>query len=57
MAIPAGATVNTVAASLQPGGLNTVDLGDVVVLTSDAGAANAASVPGYYTVIVRETSQ
>jgi hypothetical protein len=57
MAIPAGASANAVAASLQPSGSNTVDLGDVIVLTSDAGAANAASVPGYYTVTVRETSQ
>jgi len=57
LAIPAGASANAVAASLQPNGRNIVDLGDVIALASDAGAANAASVPGYYTVTVRETSQ
>jgi hypothetical protein len=56
MAIAAGATVNTVAASLQPNGLNIVDVGDVVTLTSDGGAANAASVAAYYTVTVDERS-
>jgi hypothetical protein len=53
----AGATENTVAASLPPNGQNNVDLGDAIVLTSDGGAANAASVPGYYSIVVRETSQ
>jgi hypothetical protein len=57
MSIAAASAANAVAASLQPNGLNTVDLGDVIVLASDGGAANSASVAGYYTVIVRETSQ
>src|SRR5262249_48746851 len=57
MPIPAGACADAVAGSLQPNGRNTVDLGDVIVLASDAGAANASTVPGYYTVTVRETSQ
>lgn len=56
MSIPAGASANTVAASLQPNGLNIVDVGDVVTLTSDGGAANASSVPVYYTVTVDERS-
>jgi hypothetical protein len=56
MSIAAGATANTVAASLQPNGLNVVDQGDVITLTSDGGAANASSVPAYYTVTVDERS-
>jgi hypothetical protein len=56
MMIAAGAAANALAASLQPNGLNLVDQGDVISLVSDGGAANAASVPGYYTIIVRETS-
>jgi hypothetical protein len=56
MSIPAGASANTVAASLQPNGLNIVDVGDVITLTSDGGAANASSVPVYYTVTVDERS-
>ena len=56
MSIAPGATANAVAASLQPNGLNLVDQGDVITLTSDAGAANASSVPAYYTVTVDERS-
>ena len=56
MSIPAGASANTVASSLQPNGLNIVDVGDVITLTSDGGAANASSVPVYYTVTVDERS-
>jgi hypothetical protein len=56
MSIAAGASANTVAASLQPNGLNSVDAGDVVTLTSDGGAANAASVAATYTVTVDERS-
>ncbi len=56
MSIAAAAIINTVAASLQPNGLNVVDQGDVITLTSDGGAANASSVPAYYTVTVDERS-
>jgi len=55
--VPAGAPAAAVAASQQPNGANIVDAGDVIALASDGGAANAGSVPGYYTVVVRETSQ
>jgi hypothetical protein len=56
LSIAIGLTAITGVASVQPNGLNIVDLGDVIVLTSNAGAANAASVPGYYTVEVDERS-
>ncbi len=56
MSIAAATTAITGVVSLQPNGRNIVDVGDVIVLTSDAGAANAASVPGYYTVVVDERS-
>jgi len=56
MSIPAGTTANTGVVSIQPNGLNIVDAGDVVVLTSNAGAANAASVPGYFTITVDQRS-
>jgi hypothetical protein len=49
-------TAITGVVSQQPNGLNIVDVGDVITLTSDAGAANASSVPGYYTVTVDERS-
>jgi hypothetical protein len=57
LTIPAGAAAGAVAASQQPNGANLVDIGDVIALVSDGGAGNAGSVPGYYTVTVRETSQ
>lgn len=56
MSIAAATTAITGVVSLQPNGLNIVDAGDVIVLTSNAGAANAASVPGYYSVTVDERS-
>jgi hypothetical protein len=52
--IAAAAVINTNAVDFVPTGLNTFDKGDVITLTSNAGAANAASVPGYYTIVVRE---
>jgi hypothetical protein len=57
LTIPAGASAGAVAGSQQPNGANAVDVGDVIALASDGAAANAGSVPGYYTVTVRETSQ
>lgn len=53
-AIAAAAVINTNAVTFVPTGLNSVDIGDVITLPSDAGAANAASVPGYYTIVIRE---
>lgn len=52
--IAAASSINTVAVTFVPTGLANVDVGDVVVLTSDAGPANASSVPGYYVIAVRE---
>jgi hypothetical protein len=54
--IPAGSSVNVDVGALDINGVNTVNEGDVVNLVSDGGATNAASVPGYYTVVVREAS-
>lgn len=54
--IAAAAVINTNAFTGAPNGLNIVDAGDVVTLTSNAGAANAASVPGYYTIAVDQRS-
>lgn len=56
MSIAAGTTAITGVVTINPNGLNIVDSGDVVVLTSNAGAANAASVPGYFTIVVDERS-
>lgn len=52
--IAAASTINTTAFTYNPTGLNTFDKGDVITLTSNAGAANASSVPGYYTIVTRE---
>jgi hypothetical protein len=54
--IPAASSVNVDVGAQDINGLNTVNEGDVVSLVSDAGAANASSVPGTYTVVVREAS-
>jgi thiazole synthase ThiGH ThiG subunit len=54
--IPAASPINTDVGLQSVNGLNTVNEGDVVSLVSDGGAANASSVPGYYTVVVREAS-
>jgi hypothetical protein len=54
--IPAASPINVDVGALDINGLNTVNEGDVVSLVSDGGAANASSVPGYYTVVVREAS-
>lgn len=56
MSIAAATTAITGVTSIYPNGLNIVDAGDVVVLTSNAGAANASSVPAYYTIVVDERS-
>lgn len=56
MSIPAGTTAITGVVAIQPNGANIVDQGDVIVLTSNAGAANASSVPGYFSVTVDERS-
>jgi hypothetical protein len=57
LTIPAGAAAGALAGAQQPNGANIVDIGDVIALVSDGGAANASSVPGYFTIVVRETSQ
>jgi hypothetical protein len=54
--IPAASPINVDVGPQDINGLNTVNEGDVVSLVSDAGAGNASSVPGYYTVVVREAS-
>jgi hypothetical protein len=54
--IAAGASANAAVGPADINGVNIVNEGDVIALVSDAGAANAASVPGYYTVVVREAS-
>ena len=54
--IPAGSIADTAVGAQDINALNLVNEGDVVGLVSDAGAANASSVPGYYTVVVREAS-
>jgi hypothetical protein len=54
--IPSGATADVAVGPQDINGLNLVNEGDVISLLSDAGAANASSVPGYYTVVVREAS-
>lgn len=54
--IPAGASAGALVGPADINGANTVNEGDVVSLVSDGGAANAASVPGTYTVVVREAS-
>jgi hypothetical protein len=54
--IAAGAFANAAIGAADVNAANIVNEGDVIGLLSDAGAANAASVPGYYTVVVREAS-
>jgi hypothetical protein len=54
--IAPGASANAAIGAADMNGANIVNEGDVIALVSDAGAANAASVSGYYTVVVREAS-
>jgi hypothetical protein len=54
--IPAASAAGALVGPQDVNGGNVVNEGDVVSLVSDGGAANAASVPGYYTVVVRESS-
>jgi hypothetical protein len=54
--IPAAAAADAPVGVQDINSANTVSEGDVISLVSDGGAANAASVPGYYTVVVREAS-
>jgi hypothetical protein len=54
--IAAGSPANAAIGAADINAANIVNEGDVIGLLSDAGAANAASVPGYWTVVVREAS-
>jgi hypothetical protein len=54
--IPAAASANAAVGTADINGANVVNEGDVIALVSDGGAANAGSMPGYYTVVVREAS-
>ncbi len=54
--IPAASSADAAVGGQDINGLNLVNEDDIVSLVSDGGAANASSVPGYYTVVVREAS-